>query len=63
MIYVDIRYTKGRQIEVAKEILESKNVPYIVSAPLLIQDMDSWRKSGVQGLQTVRTLAPLLYFA
>ena len=27
----------GRQIEVAKEILSAKNVPYIVAAPLLIQ--------------------------
>lgn len=43
----------GRQIEVAKEILASKNVPYIVSAPLLIQDIESWKKVGVQGLQTV----------
>jgi magnesium chelatase subunit H len=43
----------GRQIEVAKEILTSKNVPYIVSAPLLIQDIDSWKANGVQGLQTV----------
>ena len=29
----------GRQIEVAKEILSAKNVPYIVAAPLLIQSM------------------------
>lgn len=43
----------GRQIEVARDILTSKNVPYIVSAPLLIQDLDSWRRDGVQGLQTV----------
>lgn len=27
----------GRQAEVAKQILSAKNVPYIVSAPLLIQ--------------------------
>ena len=27
----------GRQIEVSKEILMSKNVPYFVAAPLLIQ--------------------------
>ena len=43
----------GRQIEVARDILTSKNVPYMVSAPLLIQDIDSWKSSGVQGLQTV----------
>ena len=27
----------GRQIEVAKEILSAKNVPYMIAAPLLIQ--------------------------
>jgi magnesium chelatase subunit H len=27
----------GRQIEVSKEILTTKNVPYFVAAPLLIQ--------------------------
>ena len=43
----------GRQIQVAKQILSVKNVPYFVSAPLLIQDMNSWEKQGVQGLQTV----------
>ncbi len=43
----------GRQIEVSKNILSVKNVPYIVAAPLLIQDTDSWQKNGVQGLQSV----------
>ena len=43
----------GRQIEVARDILMSTNVPYMVSAPLLIQDVDSWKANGVQGLQTV----------
>jgi magnesium chelatase subunit H len=43
----------GRQTAVAKEILTAKNVPYIVAAPLLIQDLTSWRNQGVQGLQTV----------
>ncbi len=43
----------GRGIELAKEILSSKNIPYYVAAPLLIQDIDSWSKSGVQGLQQV----------
>jgi magnesium chelatase subunit H len=43
----------GRQTEAAREILETKGVPYLVAAPLLIQDLASWRKSGVQGLQTV----------
>ncbi len=43
----------GRQIEVSKNILSVKNIPYIVAAPLLIQDTDSWIKNGVQGLQSV----------
>lgn len=43
----------GRQVEVAKSILGSKNVPYVVAAPLLIQDLDSWSRDGVAGLQSV----------
>lgn len=43
----------GRQQDVAKSILQSKNVPYIVAAPLLIQDVGSWVRDGIQGLQTV----------
>jgi hypothetical protein len=43
----------GRQAEVAQEILSSKNVPYMVSAPLLIQDLRSWTENGVAGLQSV----------
>jgi magnesium chelatase subunit H len=43
----------GRQIEVAKRILCAKNVPYIVAAPLLIQDIYSWTRQGVGGLQSV----------
>ncbi|MBD2562914.1 MULTISPECIES: magnesium chelatase subunit H [Nostoc] len=43
----------GRQIEVAKRILTAKNVPYIVAAPLLIQDIYSWTRQGVGGLQSV----------
>lgn len=43
----------GRQAEVAKAILSSKNVPYIVAAPLLIQDMASWVADGIGGLQSV----------
>lgn len=43
----------GRNIDAAKEILSSKNVPYIIAAPLLIQDLESWQRQGVQGLQTV----------
>ncbi|MEM9220154.1 MAG: magnesium chelatase subunit H [Cyanobacteria bacterium P01_F01_bin.150] len=43
----------GRQVDVAKQILSTKNVPYFVSAPLLIQDIDSWLEQGVGGLQSV----------
>jgi magnesium chelatase subunit H len=43
----------GRQVEVAKRILSAKNVPYFVSAPLLIQDIHSWTRQGVGGLQSV----------
>mmetsp|Transcript_54693 Transcript_54693/g.90901 ORF Transcript_54693/g.90901 Transcript_54693/m.90901 type:complete len:1358 (+) Transcript_54693:41-4114(+) len=43
----------GRQVEVAKRILSAKNVPYIVAAPLLIQDIKSWTREGINGLQSV----------
>jgi magnesium chelatase subunit H len=43
----------GRQVDVAKRILSAKNVPYIVAAPLLIQDIYSWTRQGVGGLQSV----------
>jgi magnesium chelatase subunit H len=43
----------GRQIEVSKAILSAKNVPYIVAAPLLIQDIYSWTRQGIGGLQSV----------
>ena len=43
----------GRQAEVAQAILRAKNVPYVVAAPLLIQDIDSWTESGIGGLQSV----------
>lgn len=43
----------GRQIEVAQRILRAKNVPYLVAAPLLIQDIHSWTRQGIGGLQSV----------
>jgi magnesium chelatase subunit H len=43
----------GRQVEVAKRILSVKNVPYFVAAPLLIQDIHSWTRQGIGGLQSV----------
>ncbi len=43
----------GRQVEVAKRILTAKNIPYLVAAPLLIQDIYSWTRQGIGGLQSV----------
>ncbi|AFY83232.1 magnesium chelatase subunit H [Oscillatoria acuminata] len=43
----------GRQIEVAKGILAAKNLPYFIAAPLLIQDIHSWTRQGIGGLQSV----------
>ena len=43
----------GRQVEVAKSILSAKNIPYFVAAPLLIQDIASWTRQGIGGLQSV----------
>lgn len=43
----------GRQVEVATRLLTAKNVPYIVAAPLLIQDIHSWTRQGIGGLQSV----------
>ncbi|NET89246.1 MAG: magnesium chelatase subunit H [Kamptonema sp. SIO1D9] len=43
----------GRQVAVAKRILAAKNVPYFVAAPLLIQDIHSWTRQGIGGLQSV----------
>ncbi|ELR99823.1 magnesium chelatase subunit H [Gloeocapsa sp. PCC 73106] len=43
----------GRQVEVALKILSAKNVPYFVAAPLLIQDIHSWTRKGIGGLQSV----------
>ncbi len=43
----------GRQVEVAKRIFTAKNIPYIVAAPLLIQDIHSWTRQGIGGLQSV----------
>ncbi|UFP94799.1 cobaltochelatase subunit CobN [Gloeobacter morelensis] len=43
----------GRRVEAAVRILERRDVPYLVSAPLLIQDIRSWYRQGVGGLQSV----------
>lgn len=43
----------GRNADVGQTILRQLNVPYVVAAPLLIQDLESWKKNGVAGLQSV----------
>lgn len=43
----------NRNIDVGQTILRELNVPYVVAAPLLIQDLESWKKNGVAGLQSV----------
>lgn len=43
----------GRQIAVAQTILTRKNIPYLIAAPLLIQDLHSWTRQGIGGLQGV----------
>ncbi|TVS06214.1 MAG: DUF3479 domain-containing protein [Cyanobium sp. PLM2.Bin73] len=43
----------GRREEVAQRILRALNVPYVVAAPLLIQDIHSWTRQGIGGLQSV----------
>ncbi|NET56348.1 MAG: DUF3479 domain-containing protein [Symploca sp. SIO2E6] len=43
----------GRQVAVAKRILSAKNIPYMIAAPLLIQDIYSWTRQGIGGLQSV----------
>ncbi|KEF41390.1 MAG: protoporphyrin IX magnesium chelatase [Cyanobium sp. CACIAM 14] len=43
----------GRREEVAQRILRARDVPYVVAAPLLIQDLHSWTRQGIGGLQGV----------
>eukprot|EP00210_Caulerpa_lentillifera_P003376 g3220.t1 len=43
----------GRQADIAQAILTMKNIPYFVAAPLLVQNLESWMRDGVAGLQSV----------
>ncbi|GKY95621.1 hypothetical protein MPSEU_000523400 [Mayamaea pseudoterrestris] len=43
----------GRNVDIAKELLTSMNVPYMVASPLLLQSIQQWKRNGVQGLQSV----------
>ncbi|KAJ1639217.1 hypothetical protein T492DRAFT_833042 [Pavlovales sp. CCMP2436] len=43
----------GRDVPVAKALLGAKDIPYIIAAPLLLQEIRQWKKQGVMGLQSV----------
>jgi len=43
----------GRNVAVAQQLLGDMNVPYFVSAPLLLQSIPQWKQNGVLGLQSV----------
>ena len=45
----------GAHKEAAQDILQHLNVPYIVSQPLYVQDVDSWKAHGVGPMQAVAT--------
>lgn len=39
----------GRQTDISKAILKTKNVPYMVASPLLVQNLESWMRDGIAG--------------
>ena len=43
----------GRNVDIASQLLQSMNVPYIVASPLLLQSIPMWKSNGVLGLQSV----------
>ena len=43
----------ARQADVTAGVLGALGVPYIVAAPLLLQDVRAWSRDGVGGLQSV----------
>jgi len=43
----------GRNVDLAAQLLQSMNVPYIVASPLLLQSIPQWKQTGVLGLQSV----------
>jgi magnesium chelatase subunit H len=45
----------GAQAQVADEILNKLNVPYLVTQPLFMQDFNLWGKTGVMPMQTTIT--------
>ena len=48
-----VRWKQVGKWKLPGKILRAKNVPYIVAAPLLIQDIHSWTRQGIGGLQSV----------
>jgi magnesium chelatase subunit H len=51
----------GRNVAIAEQLLKSKNVPYIIASPLLLQSIPQWRQNGVLGMLFYK-LHPLLLF-
>jgi magnesium chelatase subunit H len=49
--------TPGASAEAREEILGKINAPYVVSHPLFVQDIDSWKNQGVVPLQSAMTFA------
>ena len=43
----------GRNVAIAEKLLRDMNVPYFISAPLLLQSIQQWKENGVLGLQSV----------
>jgi magnesium chelatase subunit H len=50
----------GRNVAIAEQLLKSKNVPYIIASPLLLQSIPQWRQNGVLGMLFYK-LHPLLF--
>ena len=40
----------GRNVAIAEQLLKSKNVPYIIASPLLLQSIPQWKQNGVLGV-------------
>lgn len=43
----------GRNVDVASQLLQNMDVPYIAASPLLLQSIPIWKSNGVLGLQSV----------
>lgn len=47
----------GRNVALAESLLNSMDIPYFIATPLLLQDIESWQRSGITGLQSVVSYA------